>query len=276
MKTTTWLAFALLALVPVFAQGNRTPDHPGCKVYFTVYWADAHIPGGYALGMHKEQEKWWEKTLVKKYPNVCLNAEQASYVILWSSEFRPFSLTLPAYHQSTATISGDVNATANVGWYENQTVQSKTNNVFMFIFPFNPTSATTISPSDKPIFATHHESWWTYRAAHRQALEDAIKFLDALPERQAADRAKPAAAVPVKAGEANEPGAKGAIAVTTSPEAAEIYVDGAFVGNSTSTLKLVPGKHTIRVTAPGYREWSREISVSTGSESKLVVNLEKL
>lgn len=183
MKTAAWVAFILLASLSGFAQDKNTLDHPGCKVYFTVYWADAHIPGGYAPGMHKEQKKWYEKTLVKKYPSVCLSAEKANYAVIWSSEFVPLSLTLPVYHQSTTTISGDVNATATTGWYENQTVQSKTNSVYIFIFPLNRTSATSISPNDKPIFATHQESWWTYRAAHRNALEDAIKFLSPLADK---------------------------------------------------------------------------------------------
>lgn len=187
----TWLvalAFVFFGSFPCMAQkqkdAEKNPlDHPGCKVYFTVYWADAHIPGGYAPGMHKEQKNWYEKALVKKYPTVCMSAEKATYAIFWSSEFKPLSITVPVYHQSTASISGDVNATATIGSYENETLQSKTNNVYMFIFPLNRTSETSITPNDKPIFATHEESWWTYRAAHRKALEDTVKFLSGVAEK---------------------------------------------------------------------------------------------
>jgi hypothetical protein len=175
-------AFVLLASLSGFGQDKNKLD-TGCKVFFTVYWADAHIPGGYAPGMHKEQKNWYEKKLAKKYPTVCMNAEKANYAIIWSSEFKPLSLTLPVYHQSATSISGDVNATATMGWYENETLQSKTNNVYMFIFPLNRAAETSITPNDKPIFATHHESWWTYRAAHRKALEDAMKFLCSLAEK---------------------------------------------------------------------------------------------
>ena len=42
-----------------------------------------------------------------------------------------------------------------------------------------------------------------------------------------------------------------------------------------STLKLSPGKHSIRVTSSGYKEWSREITVQSGSEVKLNAVLEK-
>jgi len=44
---------------------------------------------------------------------------------------------------------------------------------------------------------------------------------------------------------AKESAPTGTIAVSSSPDNAEIYVDGSFVGNAPATLKLSPGKHTI-------------------------------
>lgn len=67
----------------------------------------------------------------------------------------------------------------------------------------------------------------------------------------------------------------GTISVSSIPDGAEIYVDAGFVGNSPSTLKLKPGKHTIRVTLTGFKEWVRELTVQAGSELKLVATLEK-
>src|ERR1039458_3809995 len=49
--------------------------------------------------------------------------------------------------------------------------------------------------------------------------------------------------------------------VATVPDGAEIYVDGTFVGNAPTNLKLSTGKHTIRITRSGYKDWSREIGV---------------
>jgi len=65
------------------------------------------------------------------------------------------------------------------------------------------------------------------------------------------------------------------VSVNSTPEAADIAVDGSFMGNSPSTLKLSPGKHTIAVTAAGYRDWSRELTLAAGSEITLSANLEK-
>jgi hypothetical protein len=68
----------------------------------------------------------------------------------------------------------------------------------------------------------------------------------------------------------------GTIDVRSTPDGAEVYVDGAFIGNAPATLKLVPGQHTIRVAQSGFKEWSREIAVQAGSEAHLSASLDKL
>jgi hypothetical protein len=70
-------------------------------------------------------------------------------------------------------------------------------------------------------------------------------------------------------------GEVGTIAVSSTPDGAEVYVDGNFVGNAPATLKLAPGKHAIRVALSGYKDWSRDLSVLASSEVKLVAALEK-
>ena len=67
----------------------------------------------------------------------------------------------------------------------------------------------------------------------------------------------------------------GSIEVHSTPEGAEVYLDGAFVGNAPATLKLAPGQHTIRVTQSGYKDWSREIAVQAGSDAHLSASLDK-
>lgn len=67
----------------------------------------------------------------------------------------------------------------------------------------------------------------------------------------------------------------GTVEVHSTPEGAEVYVDGTFIGNAPATLKLTPGQHTIRVTQTGYKEWSREIGVQAGSEAHLTASLDK-
>jgi PEGA domain len=79
-----------------------------------------------------------------------------------------------------------------------------------------------------------------------------------------------------KAAAAGSVGEVATVSLLSTPEGAEVYIDGAFHGNAPATLKLVPGKHNVRVTATGYREWVRELTVGAGSELRLSANLEKL
>ncbi len=69
--------------------------------------------------------------------------------------------------------------------------------------------------------------------------------------------------------------AAGTVSLTTNPDGAEVYVDDQFYGNSPATLRLKPGKHTIRVKASGYKDWSREISTDVGAEARLTAVLER-
>ena len=61
----------------------------------------------------------------------------------------------------------------------------------------------------------------------------------------------------------------------STPDAADVSADGNFVGNAPATLKLSPGKHTIKVSLSGHKDWTREITVSTGSDVALNATLEQ-
>jgi hypothetical protein len=69
--------------------------------------------------------------------------------------------------------------------------------------------------------------------------------------------------------------AKGTVNVSSTPPGADVSVDGSFVGNSPAALKVSPGKHTISVKLAGYAEWSREMTVESGSDVQLTATLEK-
>jgi hypothetical protein len=92
------------------------------------------------------------------------------------------------------------------------------------------------------------------------------------PGQPAASTAKPASTAEPSAAQVEAPGT---VWVVSNPDGGDVYSDGEFVGNTPSTLKLSAGKHTIRVTASGYKEWSREITVQSGSDVKLNAVLEK-
>jgi PEGA domain len=67
---------------------------------------------------------------------------------------------------------------------------------------------------------------------------------------------------------------RGTVVLSATPDNAEVSVDGSFVGNAPVSLKLAPGKHTIAVSAKGYRPYTREITVMADSEVRLTASLE--
>ena len=66
------------------------------------------------------------------------------------------------------------------------------------------------------------------------------------------------------------------VVVSSTPAGADITIDGKFVGNTPSTLKLAPGDHTILIASPGFKPWQRSISVGNGGNVSVDATLEKL
>ena len=57
------------------------------------------------------------------------------------------------------------------------------------------------------------------------------------------------------------------LAISSTPPNAEIELDGAFVGDTPSTLSLTPGDHTIAVTHKGFKRWERKMKTTSGTVS---------
>lgn len=75
--------------------------------------------------------------------------------------------------------------------------------------------------------------------------------------------------------EAAPSGETATVTVKSNPDNADVAVDGTFVGNAPASLKLSAGKHTVKVSLAGYKDWSREVTVSSGSDVNLSAVLEK-
>jgi PEGA domain len=63
------------------------------------------------------------------------------------------------------------------------------------------------------------------------------------------------------------PVASAHLSLTSKPDNAEIEVDGAFVGNTPSTLDLPPGEHDITISKKRFEEWTRKIKLTGGTVS---------
>jgi hypothetical protein len=55
------------------------------------------------------------------------------------------------------------------------------------------------------------------------------------------------------------------ITVDASAPNCDIEVDGSFMGSTPSTLNLAPGKHVIVVKKAGYKDWTRSMTVASGT-----------
>jgi hypothetical protein len=55
------------------------------------------------------------------------------------------------------------------------------------------------------------------------------------------------------------------LVVQSTPPGADIEIDGAFVGNTPSTLTLAGGSHQVVVKKQGFADWSRNLNVTGGT-----------
>lgn len=62
----------------------------------------------------------------------------------------------------------------------------------------------------------------------------------------------------------------------SNPSAADIEIDGSFVGNTPSDVQVPDGDHTITVKKTGFKDWERKMKVTAGSSIHLNAELEKV
>lgn len=55
--------------------------------------------------------------------------------------------------------------------------------------------------------------------------------------------------------------------ITSNPDGADISVNGKFIGTSPVVIEVAPGDEVITISKPGYRVWTRRVSVTSGTVS---------
>jgi hypothetical protein len=95
---------------------------------------------------------------------------------------------------------------------------------------------------------------------------DRAKFEVKPPSEPAAAAAAPAAAEPENFATVN---------VKSTPDGADITVDGKFAGNAPSTLRLPAGDHAILIEKSGMKPWQRTMTVSAGGNVTIDAKLEQ-
>jgi hypothetical protein len=65
----------------------------------------------------------------------------------------------------------------------------------------------------------------------------------------------------------------GTVTVRSTPFLSEVFVDGDSMGYTPAKIALGPGKHSFRVEKPGYNAWTKEMTITVGSELTLDATL---
>jgi hypothetical protein len=64
------------------------------------------------------------------------------------------------------------------------------------------------------------------------------------------------------------------VSIRSTPPGAEVTVDGRYLGNSPSTLRLPAGDHVLTIVAAGYKTWERRVHLTPGGDTNIVAALE--
>jgi PEGA domain len=117
------------------------------------------------------------------------------------------------------------------------------------------------------------------------AVKDACKAIRAHPVTARAAAPAPTAPAsssnPLSAAQALESAKSGAPSglaaadIQSTPDGADIIVDGRFVGSTPSSVTLPPGDHTISVEKSGFKTWKRTATMNEGSSITINATLEK-
>jgi hypothetical protein len=94
------------------------------------------------------------------------------------------------------------------------------------------------------------------------------QLLDAPEKKPKEDGASTAVSAPAQQGDS-------AISIKSTPEAADITVDGRYSGNTPSVIRLTAGDHEIEIGKPGFNVWKRKMTVTTGGQVTIDATLEK-
>jgi len=65
------------------------------------------------------------------------------------------------------------------------------------------------------------------------------------------------------------------ISFSSTPVAAEILLDGSYVGNTPSSIAVASGRHVVEISMSGFAAWTRELRVTAGSKVDVDATLEK-
>jgi hypothetical protein len=88
----------------------------------------------------------------------------------------------------------------------------------------------------------------------------------------------PVAASTVQASEAPPPSVAASasdVAIKSTPESADITIDGKYMGSTPSNIPLAAGEHQVEIAKSGFKVWKRDVTLVSGGQITLDVTLDK-
>jgi hypothetical protein len=70
---------------------------------------------------------------------------------------------------------------------------------------------------------------------------------------------------PLSAPAAPSAAVQASLVIDSTPPGADIEIDGAFVGNTPSSVSIAPGGHQVCVKKKGFNDWSKSLNVTGGT-----------
>jgi hypothetical protein len=120
----------------------------------------------------------------------------------------------------------------------------------------------------------HHGNYFLLRSDHFEIKLEPIH--ESTPSTSTMETGAPAGPLPPPRHDLStsfvsdtHPPGTGRVAITSDPAGAEIYIDGKFVGQTPSTIRLPSGAHRIEVKSQGKQNWQRDLEVLKDSELTL-------
>lgn len=119
---------------------------------------------------------------------------------------------------------------------------------------------------NKPVWLDVVRTFDTPRKAHGLRLHiDYLMSCTSLPATSLSVASHPVA---------SSPGVTANLSIESNVSGADIEIDGAFVGNTPSTVAVATGNHQVAVKKKGFTAWSRTLNV-TGGTVRLSADLEQ-
>jgi curli biogenesis system outer membrane secretion channel CsgG len=112
--------------------------------------------------------------------------------------------------------------------------------------------AKTADAEEKEFSATAYDSMNTTMAS-KLAEKVSGKLVNALLANDLFKKAAPAGSDKV------------AVKINSNPTGADVEIDGVFFGNAGGEFSIAAGMHEIKVSLPGYEEWSKKVQVQAGT-----------